>query len=232
VQVEALDRAQIVTSPVAQGTYALRLTTRYGDVDSSSGSTATNRAQINGPTIHQEGEEDYTRVSLRVPSGFPVGTASNDFQVAWQWHGAPHIGSPPISLDMSKDRSRWHVAHNPFEPDGDTNQPQSYRVPISLPLTKDVWHHFIFRVKWSRFSSVGFFEVWHAEGNQEPVKLPVQNGPGAGGQRVLGPTLNSSMTQGVRPIAANYRRQETTKQDGTIFYDGVAVGDSFSSVRP
>jgi hypothetical protein len=40
------------------------------------------------------------------------------------------------------------------------------------------------------------------------------------------------MTQGVRPIAANYRRQETTKQDGTIFYDGVAVGDSFSSVRP
>lgn len=182
--------------------------------------------------IHQEGEEDYTRVSLRVPSGFPVGTASNDFQVAYQWHGAPHTGSPPISIDMTKDRSQWQLGHSPFEPDGDVNQPQSYRAPIRLPLTKYVWHHFIYRVKWSRFSAVGFFEVWHAEGNQEPVKLTVQTGPGAGGQRVLGPTLNSSMTRGVRPIAANYRRQETTKQDGTIFYDGVAVGDSFSSVRP
>jgi hypothetical protein len=232
VQTAAPDRAQIVTSPVTQGTYALKLTVKYGDVPTSSGSTATNRAQINGPTIHQEGEEDYTRVSMRVPSGFPVGTASNDFQLAWQWHGAPHTGSPPISINMNKDRSQWQLAHNPFEPDGDVNQPQSYRAPISLPLTKDVWHHFIYRVKWSRYSSVGFFEVWHAEGGQEPVKLTVQNGPGAGGQRVPGPTLHSNMVDGLRPIAANYRRQETTTQDGTIFYDGVAVGDSFLSVWP
>ncbi len=135
------DRLQVVTSPVAQGRYALKATVRQGD-DPINASGNRNELVFQGPET--EGSEYYYRWQVMFPADFP---SVRTWQLFTQWHHDGCCGSPPVEFFVYGEEIRLTMTDSV--------------TPWRTKLVRGVWQDFIFRVKWSPDPAVGFIELWH-----------------------------------------------------------------------
>jgi MYXO-CTERM domain-containing protein len=135
------DRLQVVPSPVAQGSYALKATVKQGDDPINA---SGNRNELVYQGHEKEGSEYYYRWQVLFPADYP---SAKTWQVFTQWHHDGCCGSPPVEFFVYGEEIRLTLT------DSDT--------PWRTKLERGVWQDFIFHVKWSPDPDVGFVELWH-----------------------------------------------------------------------
>jgi hypothetical protein len=148
-QAASPDRLQIVTSPVRQGKYALRVEVRNGDFVSSG-----NRAELVRTVRDKEGDDRYYAWSTMWPMDYP---SEATWQLFTQWHHDGSSGSPPFEMYVNGETMTLRV--------------MASTVLWTAPLSRGKWHDFIVHVKWSSDAKVGFVELWYDGVNVLPKKM-------------------------------------------------------------
>ncbi len=141
-QMVSADRLQVVTSPVAEGKYALKATVRQGD-DPINSSGNRNELVYQGKEV--VGSEYYYRWKVMFATDFP---SVDTWQLFTQWHHDGCCGSPPVEFYVRGEEIRLSL-------------PGTGEVPWRTKLVRGVWHEFIFHVKWGTTANTGFIELWH-----------------------------------------------------------------------
>jgi len=150
-------RLTIVSSPVRQGSYALRVELRSGDIASNG-----NRNELVRTDAETEGTDRYYAWSTMFDASYP---SENKWQVFTQWHHSGCCGSPPLEFDVNGET--LSLARNPPPGNGAT-------VALwSTPLVRGVWHDFVMHVIWSSNPDLGFIELWY-DGSKVIVGKAVQ----------------------------------------------------------
>jgi len=139
-QVVSADRLQVVTSPVHQGQYALKVTVRQGDNPIGA---SGNRNELVYLSYEPEGTERWYRWQTMWPADYP---SDAPWQIFTQWHHSGSDGSPPMVFSVRGETVRMLA---------------NTEVVWTTPLVRGVWHDFLFHVKWSPDPSVGFVELWY-----------------------------------------------------------------------
>nr|WP_224244483.1 polysaccharide lyase [Hyalangium gracile] len=194
-QMVSADRLQVVTSPVAEGRYALKATVKQGDDPINS---SGNRNELVYQGNEAVGSEYYYRWKVMFAPDFP---SVRTWQVFTQWHHDGCCGSPPVEFFVYGEEIRLTLTDS--------------ITPWSMPLTRGVWHEFIFRVKWSADPSVGFVELWH---NRERV-LPKRN------LATMYPASKVYLKLGLY-------RSDTISQTGVVYHDGFTQATRLEDVLP
>ena len=134
----------IVSSPVRQGTSALRVELHQQDFASNG-----NRDELVRNDADTEGMDRYYAWSTMFDASYP---SENKWQVFTQWHHSGCCGSPPLEFDVQGETISL-----------DRNPPNnSGTVAIwSAPLVRGVWHDFAMHVIWSSNPDLGFIELWY-----------------------------------------------------------------------
>ncbi|HEX8704106.1 MAG TPA: polysaccharide lyase [Myxococcaceae bacterium] len=145
-QMVSADRLQVVSSPVAEGRYALKATVIQGDDPINSSGNRNELVYLSNETA---GAEYYYRWKVMFATDFP---SVRTWQLFTQWHHDGCCGSPPVEFFVNGEELRLRL----------TNSVDAWKAP----LVRGVWHEFIFHVKWSPDPAVGFIELWH---NREKV---------------------------------------------------------------
>jgi MYXO-CTERM domain-containing protein len=140
-QMVSADRLQVVTSPVAEGRYALKATVQQGDDPINS---SGNRNELVYQGREKEGSEYYYRWKVMFAEDFP---SVKTWQLFTQWHHDGCCGSPPVEFFVYGEEIRLTLNDSV--------------TPWTTKLVRGVWHEFIFHVKWSPDPKVGFVELWH-----------------------------------------------------------------------
>ncbi|MBJ6759969.1 heparin lyase I family protein [Myxococcaceae bacterium JPH2] len=140
-QMVSADRLQVVTSPVAEGKYALKATVKQGDDPIGSSGNRNELVYMGDEAV---GSEYYYRWKVMFAPDFP---SEETWQLFTQWHHDGCCGSPPVEFFVYGEEIRLSLN------DSET--------PWTTKLTRGVWHEFIFHVKWSSDPKVGFVELWH-----------------------------------------------------------------------
>ena len=137
------DRLAIVSDPVHQGRYALRVTVKQGDDPINASGNRNELVQLDDT---REGTEAYYRWHTMFAPDFPSAEA---WQLFAQWHQPEDCcGSPPIQFYVYGEELRFTVSEQ---------QKQVWRAP----LERGVWQDFILHVRFSDDPRVGFVELWH-----------------------------------------------------------------------
>jgi hypothetical protein len=140
-QMVSADRLQVVSSPVAEGQYALKATVIQGDDPINS---SGNRNELYYLSNETAGAEYYYRWKVMFAPDFP---SVRTWQIFTQWHHDGCCGSPPVEFYVNGEQLRLRL----------TDSVDAW----TAPLVRGVWHEFIFHVKWSPDPAVGFIELWH-----------------------------------------------------------------------
>src|SRR3989440_4827403 len=137
-------RLTVVSSPVRQGSHALRVELRSGDVASNG-----TRNELVRTDAETEGTDRYYAWSTMFDASYPI---ANTWQVFTQWHHSGCCGSPPLEFDVNGQTLSL-----------DRNPPSnSGTVALwSTPLVRGVWHDFVMHVVWSSNPDLGFIELWY-----------------------------------------------------------------------
>ncbi|MDY7227443.1 polysaccharide lyase [Hyalangium rubrum] len=195
VQMVSADRLQVVTSPVAEGRYALKATVVQGDdpIDSSG-----NRNELFHLSNETAGTEYYYRWKVMFAPDYPSERA---WQVFTQWHHDGCCGSPPVEFHVYGEEMRLTLT--------------SSVTPWTAPLTRGVWHEFIFHVKWSADANTGFIELWH---NRE---------------KVVPRTNLATMYAGTKNyLKLGLYRKDTIVPVGVVYHDAFIKGTQLADVLP
>ena len=138
-------RLTIVPSPVRQGSFALRVELRSGDLASNG-----NRNELVHNVSETEGMDRYYAWSTMFDASYPI---ENKWQVFTQWHHSGCCGSPPLEFNVNGQT--LGLERNPPPGTGPT-------VGVwSTPLVRGVWHDFVLHVIWSSNPDLGFIELWY-----------------------------------------------------------------------
>lgn len=212
-------RVPVVTRRFMTGGKALALEVRAGDQGPDVCDPGCERAQIAGPAIHDEGDEDWTAVGFYVPRDFPAAADDDGFQTNWQFYGPPSIGSPPLEFGVSQDARTIVVARNWWPgTDGDPSGGQTHERLADLPLRKGVWQKFVWHVRWSSDDDTGFAELFHAPYGR-PLRRVVRRRRGA--------TLLRQNTEGLAGLAANYRSRDSGLGTTRVYFDAIRTATTF-----
>jgi hypothetical protein len=224
---QAFDAGRITTptTPAAlTGVRSYRVEVRPGDRGFNVCANACERAQLNGPYLHREGDEDYTAFAVYVPAAYPATTAPGHWQTSLQWHGPPWTDSPPLETGISPDAATFAFRHNWWP--GRNGRPggeQTTETFHEVPIVKGTWMKFVVRTRWSPRDAEGFTELWFA-----PQGQPLQQQTFADGtQRETGATMLAGMAGGLQPKAANYRKAGTLPAT-QVHYDAIRVASTFA----
>jgi hypothetical protein len=174
-QMVSADRLQVVTSPVAEGRYALKATVRQGDDPINS---SGNRNELVYQGREASGSEYYYRWKVMFAKDFP---SVRTWQVFTQWHHDGCCGSPPVEFFVYGEQIQVKLTDS-----------------VTLwtgPLVRGVWHEFIFHVKWSADPSVGFVELWHDREKVVPRRNLATMYPGTKMYLKLGLYRSDTITQ-------------------------------------
>ena len=188
------DRLQIVSDPVRQGKHALKVTVKQGDNPIGA---SGNRNELVEDILEPEGAEFFYSWSTRFDSAYP---SVQLWQVFTQWHQEDGSGSPPIEFDVFGEELRLY--HGPADD----------VVLWRIPLVRDVWHDFVFHVKWSKNPTVGFVELYY----NGKLVLP---------KTMLATGANVYLKQGLY-------RNENISANGVVFHDGMVKATSLEDVLP
>lgn len=138
-QMVSADRLQIVSSPVRQGSYALKVTVKQGDNPIGA---SGNRNELVRLTYEPTGSEYYYRWSTMFAPDFP---APATWQLFAQWHHSGDSGSPPVEFVVNNGQILLYCSSTPV---------------WSAPLVRGAWQDFIFHARWSPDPNVGFVELY------------------------------------------------------------------------
>ncbi len=141
-QMVSADRLAVVTSPSRQGRYALKATVRKGDDPINA---SGNRNELVRMTREPVNSEYYYRFSTMFDASFP---SAKTWQLFTQWHHEGNSGSPPVEFYVYGEEIRLNIGGNPGT------------IVWRTPLVRNRWLDFIFHVKWSPDSKVGFVELY------------------------------------------------------------------------
>lgn len=195
VQEVAPDRITVTHDPVRQGNYAARFEVRPGD---NIGDTPP-RAELATDLHEKEGEERYYRWYTYFDPSFPT-EYPNSFITFTQWR--------------AKDESG---AYTSFMVWGDQIELRREGTKWSAPLTKGVWHKFVYHVKWSPDPNVGFIELYYD------------------GQLVLPKTYVRTMAGTPGHAIGNYVKEGLYKSEeiptGVLYQDGFVAETSFAAAN-
>lgn len=147
----------VVTDPVAQGTYAMKVVLAPGDIIFSGTRNEVDDERDNP----KEGEERYYHWRTLFPADFQT---VSTWEVFTQWHHYSGGGSPPVEFDVASDKLSLLTQ-------GDVQH-------WSTPLVRGVWHDFVFHVRWSSDPTVGFIELTYDGQQVLPKKLVATLYPG------------------------------------------------------
>lgn len=150
-QMVSADRLQVVTSPVAEGKYALKATVRQGDDPINSSGNRNELVYLGREAL---GSEYYYRWKVMFATDFP---SVDTWQLFTQWHHDGCCGSPPVEFYVRGEEIRMSL-------------PGTSEVPWRTKLVRGVWHEFILRVKWHSDPKVGFVELWHNKARVLPKR--------------------------------------------------------------
>lgn len=228
-----------VTSPKAQGAYALKVDLVDGDVsyagtdfgsDPGVGTAYGERAEVgmNNPTNgfgnqqFQKGQECWIAFQVYVPASFPDSGGDPAWCILAQWKQIGGMGVPAISLHMSRhqiggDTDRWQL----FTADNATDS-LSNTSRWNGPVTRDHWTRFALHVCFHTDPTVGFVELWgDLDGTGMTCLLPklftyTMKNPDTG----VGETVSRSHAR-----LGIYRDSDITG-DATVYYDGYTVAPS------
>jgi len=139
-QMVSADRIQVVSSPVRQGTRAVKVTVKQGDNPIGA---SGNRNEMVRLTYEPAGSEYYYRWSTMFAPDFP---SPATWQLFTQWHHEGSSGSPPVEFAVNNGNIILYCSST-----------EVWRTP----LVRGVWQDFVFHVKWSSNSSTGFLELYH-----------------------------------------------------------------------
>ena len=193
-QIVSEDRMQVVSSPVREGRYAMKVTVKQGDdpIDSSG-----NRNELVRMTREPVGSEYYYKWSTMFATDFPSATT---WQLFAQWHHTGSSGSPPVEFFVYGEEMRLNVRGTTV---------------WRAPLVRGVWQDFVFHVKWSPDSKVGFVELYHNG------KLSLAKRPAA--------TQFSGM---LNYLKLGLYRNESISKTGVLYHDGFIMARQLSDVYP
>ncbi|ADO74960.1 polysaccharide lyase [Stigmatella aurantiaca] len=194
-QMVRADRLAVVTSPVAEGKYALKAMVKQGDDPINA---SGNRNELVYLSNEQVGSEYYYRWKVMFAPDFP---SVKTWQVFTQWHHDGCCGSPPVEFFVYGEEIRLTMTDSV--------------TPWRTPLTRGVWHEFIFHVKWSADAKVGFIELWH------------------NGQQVLKKRNLATMYAGMKSyMKLGLYRSDTIKETGVVYHDGLIQATALEDVLP
>ncbi|WP_093518941.1 polysaccharide lyase [Stigmatella erecta] len=194
-QMVRADRLAVVTSPVGEGQYALKATVKQGDdpIDASG-----NRNELVYLSNEQVGSEYYYRWKVMFAPDFP---SVKTWQVFTQWHHDGCCGSPPVEFFVYGEEMRLTLTDS--------------ITPWKAPLTRGVWHEFVFHVKWSPEPKEGFVELWH------------------NGQLALKKQTLATMYKGMKSyMKLGLYRSDTIKETGVVYHDGFIQATALEDVMP
>ena len=214
-------RLPVVTTRFMTGGKALALEVREGDRGPGVCDRGCERTQIGGPTIHQDGDEDWTAVGFYVPRDYPASTADRFFQTSWQFYGAPSVGSPPLEFGVAKDARTIEVTRNWWPgTDGDASagDGQTHERLAALPLRKGTWQKFVWHVRWSSDDDTGFVELFHAPYGRALRRVV---------SRTYGATLLRQNTEGLAGLADNYRSRASGLGTTRVYFDAIRTATTF-----
>ncbi len=137
-------RLTVVSSPVRQGSRALRVELRSGDFASNG-----NRNELVRQVPETEGMDRYYAWSTLFDASYPI---ENKWQVFTQWHHSGCCGSPPLEFDVNGQT--LSLDRNPPSNSGTVEL-------WSTLLVRGVWHDFVMHVIWSSNPDLGFIELWY-----------------------------------------------------------------------
>ncbi|WP_338863601.1 polysaccharide lyase [Myxococcus stipitatus] len=180
-QMVSSDRLLVVTNPVAQGKYALKVTVKQGDDPINS---SGNRNELVYQGGEKEGSEYFYRWNVMFAPDFP---SVDTWQLFTQWHHTGCCGSPPLEFYVRGEEIRMVLNHD-------------NTIPWRTKLQRGVWHEFILHVKWSSKASTGFVELWHNKQKVLQKRSAVTMFAGQGNYLKLG--LYRSDT--VKPVGVLY----------------------------
>ncbi|NTX35535.1 heparin lyase I family protein [Myxococcus sp. CA051A] len=186
-QMVSADRLAMVSSPKRQGGYALKATVKRGDDPINS---SGNRNELVRMTREPSGSEYYYRWSTMFDSTFPN---VNTWQLFTQWHQESDTvgGSPPVEFYVYGNEVRLNIGGNPGT------------IVWRAPLTRGKWMDFIFHVRWSADSKVGFVELY------------------LDGKLVMPKRYIATQYSGqVNYLKIGLYRNDTITQTGIVYHDG------------
>jgi hypothetical protein len=191
------DRLQVVSSPVREGRFALKATVKQGDDPINS---SGNRNELVRRTFEPTGSEYAYRWSTRFAPDFP---SVKTWQLFTQWHHEGSGGSPPVEFYVYGEEIRLKVG-------GETGL-DVWRTP----LVRDVWHDFVFHVKWSPDPKVGFVELYH----NGKLVLP---------RRFIATQFNGQRNY----LKQGLYRNETVVPTGVLYHDGFTMARRLKELLP
>ncbi|WP_309889275.1 heparin lyase I family protein [Archangium sp.] len=196
-QMVSSDRLAVVSSPAREGRYAIKATVRQGDDPIGA---SGNRNELVKMTGEKSGDEYFYRWSTMFAADFP---SVKTWQLFTQWHHDGCCGSPPVEFYVNGETMYLRV--------GGT----SGSVVWSAPLARAQWQDFIFHVKWSPNSSVGFIELYHQ------------------GKLVVAKRYMATMYSGTTNyLKVGLYRNSTISPVGVVYHDGWIQGRSLQDVLP
>jgi hypothetical protein len=201
------DRLQVVSSPVREGRYALKVTVRQGDDPINS---SGNRNELVRMTREPVGSEYYYRWSTMFAPDFP---SVRTWQLFTQWHHEGSSGSPPLEFYVYGEEVRLNIGGNPGT------------IVWRTPLVRGAWQDFILRVRWSPDPRVGFVELYHNGKLVLPKRYIATQFPGMLNYLKVGLYRNST----VAPVGVLYHDGWTM---GRTLSDVLPQGTSLSAFAP
>ena len=189
------DRLALVASPRRQGSYAIKATVKQGDDPINS---SGNRNELVKMTREAVGSEYYYRWSTMFDSTFP---SVRTWQLFTQWHHEGSSGSPPVEFYVYGEEIRLNIGGSPGV------------IVWRTPLVRGQWQDFIFHVKWSPDSSVGFVELY-------------LNGKLVVPKRFIATQFSGQLNY----LKIGLYRSDTVAQPGIVYHDGWTMARKLEDV--
>ena len=194
-QMVSSDRLALVASPRRQGSYAIKATVKQGDDPINS---SGNRNELVKMTREAVGSEYYYRWSTMFDSTFP---SVRTWQLFTQWHHEGSSGSPPVEFYVYGEEIRLNIGGSPGV------------IVWRTPLVRGQWQDFIFHVKWSPDSSVGFVELY-------------LNGKLVMPKRFIATQFSGQLNY----LKIGLYRSDTVAQPGIVYHDGWTMARKLEDV--
>ncbi len=205
----AADRITTVTSPSIDG-LAYKFQVRDGDNISGERSELGTTGAACSSAHAFEGDERWYGFSVYLPDDFVTDARWSDV-TQWKEDGTGGNQSPP--LDVQVMNNRIGLTHH-----------SASKVATNLwyaPATKNVWHNFVVRIKYSPVSSIGFIELYYsADGSEPKPAMP---------RRYVSTLLYEG--DYIKP-RIGYYRDASIATTTTLYVDKYKIGTSFDAVRP
>jgi hypothetical protein len=196
----------IITSPVAQGTYAAKCVVYPSDGVSAADRCENNTtdADLTGDTSQPQFYGWWTRFPGPSQDWWPTYSDFNDITQFGEYpNGLDGANWLYFGIDATHPVPRMYVIFN-----GSTWLPNT---PISDPLLYDHWYHFIVEARWSSDPAFGYVSVWLDGVNVVPRRY---------GQTLTGTATGVHVNQGI------YRAAYSSTN--TVIHDGLCRAATFT----